>query len=85
MLPYIKQKGSYAGLLNSVFNHEDTEQKPIVQISYLLLIEIVRIFNANKINPLDMGYEIIKPTNLINKQTTVSLAIIKILDRCCNT
>ena len=71
MLIYIKSKGVYIGLINNIFLKDDTESKNILQTAYLLLIEIVKTLNNYKINSIEQGYDVIKPSSLIEKSNTI--------------
>lgn len=72
MLPNIKTKGSLVSLINNIFIREDQEQKPIIHVAYLVLIEIVKILNMFKINVIDQGFDIIKPASYITRVLSVS-------------
>lgn len=74
MIVYLKTT-QYIGLLNNIFQHEETDQKTITQLAYLLLIEVVRVFNSSKINVLDVGYDVMKPTQYLNRLLSVTRLI----------
>ena len=71
MFTYLKTN-QYIGLVNNIFQHEESDQKTITQLAYLLLIEIVRVFNSAKVNAAEVGYDLVKPTQYINRMLSVS-------------
>ena len=79
MIIYFKINSPFIGLINNVILNEEIEQKLLTQLGLLILLEIVRYFNSNKVygflifrNALDFGYELVKATNYVNKLLTVS-------------
>ena len=68
MINYFLIKGGpYQNIINSILTSEDVEKKVLTQYGLLILIELVRYCNANKIPILNYGYEIQKALNYINR------------------
>jgi hypothetical protein len=49
MIIYLKSSSPYVTLINNLFNSEEVEQKLILQLGFLILIEIVRYLNSIKV------------------------------------
>jgi hypothetical protein len=48
MISYFKSNSPFVSLINNIFENDDVDNKAIYQLGLLLLIEIVRYLNTNK-------------------------------------
>ena len=77
MIPYFLVKnGPYMNIINSTVTCEDMDKKILIQLGLLILIELVKYTNANKINLMDYGYEINNALKHINKTFQIDSTIL---------
>ncbi len=87
MTPYFLNKNStYITIINKVVNCEDVDKKPLTQMGLLILIEIVKYCNKQKINIADFGYNIQQALSYITKtfqtDTTILCLSFGLLSEC---
>jgi hypothetical protein len=48
IMPYLRMNSPYVGMINNIFENEEVENKLILQLGYLILIEVVKHLNSFK-------------------------------------
>ena len=64
---FLIKGGAYQNIINNIVTLEEVDKKTLTQYGLLILIELVRYCNNNKIPILNYGYEIQKALNYINR------------------
>ena len=77
MTPYFLNKSSsYVAIINKVINCDDVDKKPLTQMGLLILIEVAKYCNKQKINIKDTGYDIQQALSYINKTFQTDITIL---------